>query len=59
MLTWAETKWARKQIVQGAIISIINTVITGISMGINQLWNAKVGSEKTWSNRQIWPWGTK
>ena len=56
MLTWAETKWARKQIVQGAIISIINTVITGISMGINQLWNAKVGSEKTWSNRQIWPW---
>ena len=23
-------------------------------------WNAKVGSqEKTWSNRQIWPWNTE
>ena len=25
-------------------------------------WNAKVGSgkkKKTWSNRQIWPWGTE
>ena len=19
-------------------------------------WNAKVGSQETWSNRQIWPW---
>ena len=22
-------------------------------------WNAKVGSQETWSNRQIWPWSTK
>ena len=23
-------------------------------------WNAKVGSSRdTWSNRQIWPWGTE
>ena len=23
-------------------------------------WNAKVGSSRdTWSNRKIWPWGTK
>ena len=22
-------------------------------------WNAKVGSQDTWSNRQIWPWSTK
>ena len=22
-------------------------------------WNAKVGSQVTWSNRQIWPWSTK
>ena len=22
-------------------------------------WNAKVGSQETWSNRQIWPWSTE
>ena len=22
-------------------------------------WNAKVGRQDTWSNRQIWPWNTK
>ena len=22
-------------------------------------WNAKVGSQETWSNRQIWPWNTE
>ena len=22
-------------------------------------WNAKVGSQNTWSNRQIWPWSTE
>ena len=22
-------------------------------------WNAKVGSQNTWSNRQIWSWSTK
>ena len=22
-------------------------------------WNAKVGSQQTWSNRQIWPWNTE
>ena len=22
-------------------------------------WNAKVGSQDTWSNRQVWPWRTK
>ena len=22
-------------------------------------WNAKVGSQDTWSNRQVWPWCTK
>ena len=22
-------------------------------------WNAKVGSQETWSNRQVWPWSTK
>ena len=22
-------------------------------------WNAKVGSQETWTNRQIWPWSTK
>ena len=22
-------------------------------------WNAKVGSRDKWSNRQVWPWGTK
>ena len=22
-------------------------------------WNAKVGSQDTWSNRQIWPWNTE
>ena len=22
-------------------------------------WNAKVGSQETWGNRQIWPWNTK
>ena len=22
-------------------------------------WNAKVGSQDTWSNRQIWPWSTE
>ena len=22
-------------------------------------WNAKVGNQETWSNRQVWPWSTK
>ena len=22
-------------------------------------WNAKVGTQETWTNRQIWPWNTK
>ena len=22
-------------------------------------WNAKVGSQEIWSNRQIWPWSTE
>ena len=22
-------------------------------------WNAKVGSQEAWSNRQIWPWSTE
>ena len=22
-------------------------------------WNAKVGSQETWSNRQIWPWNVE
>ena len=22
-------------------------------------WNAKVGRQDTWSNRQVWPWSTK
>ena len=22
-------------------------------------WNAKVGSQETWSNRLIWPWNTE
>ena len=22
-------------------------------------WNAKVGSQEIWSNKQIWPWSTK
>ena len=22
-------------------------------------WNAKVGSQETWNNRQVWPWSTK
>ena len=22
-------------------------------------WNAKLGHQETWSNRQIWPWRTK
>ena len=22
-------------------------------------WNAKVGSQESWSNRQIWPWNTE
>ena len=22
-------------------------------------WNAKVGSQVTWTNKQIWPWSTK
>ena len=22
-------------------------------------WNAKVGSQETWRNRQVWPWSTK
>ena len=22
-------------------------------------WNAKVGSQDTWSNRQIWPWNAE
>ena len=22
-------------------------------------WNAKVGNQDTWSNRQVWPWSTK
>ena len=22
-------------------------------------WNAKVGSQETWSNRQIWPWNAE
>ena len=22
-------------------------------------WNAKVESQDTWSNRQVWPWSTK
>jgi len=47
MLTWAETKWVRQSIIHGAIISSVNMVITGISRGINQHWNAKVGSQET------------
>ena len=37
LLTWAERKWVRQLTIQGAIISSINMVITGISMGIGQL----------------------
>ena len=22
-------------------------------------WNAEVGSQETWRNRQVWPWSTK
>ena len=26
---------------------------------IIQDWNAKVGSQDIWSNRQVWPWSTE
>ena len=36
LLTWAEMKWFRQLIIQGAIISSINMRITGISRGIDE-----------------------
>ena len=35
------------------------TTTTKDVLSIIGCWNAKVGSQDTWSNRQIWPWSTK